>query len=535
VGTTAPPVATDAWAAERQQLQRDLDAARQEAARTAADSAAALRRLGDTHAEATERLRRDLGAAQQETAQARTSSSALSESVRRLQVALEKQKAELRDALAKEDALEGALERERQKAEESSALARELRHVLDSSAQSQFDTNSSLEDLRRAKEGLQLRCAQQQDALGASAGRIAQLEGQLQACHGRIAELEHSLDTSQAGSADLIDDLRERERSTMASLSAAEAKLASALQDATDVTVLRSDLAIRDAELSSATASLSALQAALEAFQQQKAAAEETWMAKVEALERSVGQLQQEKQRLDARVAVSSVPPSQERSDGSGAVGAPDASEDSQTGRDRGHSSAGDFGVQSDAVANGGNASAVLSLQSKLGAANLKIATLQSRLHELRAALEDSRAKALDGDSHQIDRRIVAQLLVTFLSLQRAAGQCTSFGSQQAMDAFSVTASVLGLSQAQKEAVGLYASADGVKPSDGSATSKAVGGFFSLFNSSPSKGKQRGSADDSGDAGGASADAGGSEKEPAKDLGSAFVQFLLSETSDLDV
>jgi hypothetical protein len=164
-------------------------------------------------------------------------------------------------------------------------------------------------------------------------------------------------------------------------------------------------------------------------------------------------------------------------------------------------------------------------VSGKLAQAQVRIAQLQSTVHDLKAALRDStamsHARQAQSESETIvDKRLAAALVVAFLSLQRQSGR-TGFGSLKSRDALNVLTSVLGLSPEEKAAVGLKDSVDGQPDGGGGGLMNsavgAVGGFLGSFLSSPAPSCSRGD---------------GSDGEVPDSLGSAFVQFLLEETSD---
>ena len=94
------------------------------------------------------------------------------------------------------------------------------------------------------------------------------------------------------------------------------------------------------------------------------------------------------------------------------------------------------------------------SLSRSLDEARVRIATLQARTHELRAALADAQARTLDASSHAVDRRVVGQLLLVFLRVQRESGRWAGHASPRSRDALAVLAAMLGLTAAEREAVG---------------------------------------------------------------------------------
>jgi hypothetical protein len=164
----------------------------------------------------------------------------------------------------------------------------------------------------------------------------------------------------------------------------------------------------------------------------------------------------------------------------------------------------------------------------RLEQSQVRVSQLQQTVHELRSALADSKARALDGDTANVDRRIVGQLFVAFMSMQRRTGQFRGFGSSKAKDALLVIASVLSLSAQEREAIGIDDIVEG--PADGptgavlTSAVRSVGGFMSSW---------LGSSSSSGSAGAApvpivpAVAADGSTPS----LGAAFVQFLLAETA----
>jgi hypothetical protein len=142
--------------------------------------------------------------------------------------------------------------------------------------------------------------------------------------------------------------------------------------------------------------------------------------------------------------------------------------------------------------------------------------------------------RALDGDHHMVDRRVVAQLLVTYLSLQRRTGQLLGFGSARAKDALAVTANVLSMAPRDREAVGLDDDVEGMSdgPSGRVVVSavKTVGGLLSGLWRGGSSGVGGGGGDGGGGGGEGTGAGGGADGDGS--LGAAFVQFLMAETAE---
>ena len=313
-----------------------------------------------------------------------------------------------------------------------------------------------------------------------------------------------SLSAEQAAAKEALATARVREESLLASLSRAEASLVASRGLDDSLARLSADLRVRDAAVAAAQADfvsreaqMAALQSLLETVTQQRA-------DEVAALST---QLADALAARDASLAAAAA---------AKAGGATPAH--LTTTQSLQPEAGSDFGV----ARVGDPASS-----RALDASHVRIATLQSRVHELRAALADAQARALDGDSHSVDRRVVAQLFVQFVRLQRASGRWGGHASKRSRDALVVLARMLGLSGRDSEAVGCDDEVVGPAELGGDVASSVAGLFGSFWRAGAASAAQA-KPPSSGEA---SADTGDSESPGASSLGAAFVHFLLEETA----
>ena len=345
--------------------------------------------------------------------------------------------------------------------------------------------------------------------------------------------LASTLATERAAALEAAAVARDREAALSASLARAEAAAVACRSAEDSAARLAADLRVRDAAVAAAQADAAAAESRLAALQSLLETVTMQRSAEVGALEAAAASMAAER---DAAIAAAAAATAQR---------APTAAAPAAAPSDADAAAAAAASSMQGSGGGGGDSSS-----RAVAAAHVRIATLQSRVHELRAALADAHTRALDGDAQSVDRRVVAALVVEFVRLQRASGRWGGHASQRSRDALSVLARMLGLGPADREAVGCDDEVVGPAEVGGSVASTVASGVAGLLGSlwggvGSGTGARKPAAAVAGpqlshapSGAGSSSDGADSESPLAAhggSLGAAFVHFLLEEVREAEL
>lgn len=460
-------------------------------------------------------LRAQMASYGSELESARGQAQGASDAYRRLQGSYERLQAELREGMGRETALGRELEREQDRLAEAQALASNLRSALDHASREGSATGDALAQARGESASLR-------SDVAALTERMASLQAAaatLPACHSRIAQLESELEEAHAAESEAGSHWGERERALLAALATAEARVAEGTGHADEVARLRADLALRDADLASAQESQGNLQLAVDALAAGQGAATASLQARVSALVQENDGLKRELEAAKAAAAAAAAPAPSPT--GGLFVHGPPGSPSRA-----GHGASREPGSPRGGLSGYAHLPPEV-LANKLEQAQVRNASLQQRLHELRSALGDAQARTLDASSQQVDRRVVAALLLQFLSLQRRSGNWSGYGTHRARDALLILSNMLGLSDDQRNEAGCHDDVVGPGAAGVSMATGVAGLVSSVLLGSGSNSHSDASAHAPVVSKAAPADAG-----PPPALGAAFAQFLLDELGE---
>ena len=407
----------------------------------------------------------------------------------RLLAAYTRVQADAREAMEREDASAATAARERALRINAEELATALRAACDAALADADAARAEATAAHSAAAAATAAAAVSDRRIEALEAARRAAEASAAAAHHRAAELEHDLDVAGAAATEASDGWSRREASLSGALAQAEARAARSVAAEGELARLRTDLELRDADLIAAREAISNLNTALAALTSGRAgngADSSATAARLESAEMENASLRTALQEALEAVAAANA------ADANGAAAA--------------------------------TAAAAAASSARLEAMQLRCATLAASVHELRAALDDARARTMDAGASLVDRRVVAALLFTFLSESRRAGAWSGLGGSRARDALHVLASLLGWDEAHRAEAGVDDVAAAPTAVAGRVGVSIASGALGLLASLIGNADHDAAAKHSGDAPATSASA-------IPPLGLAFAQFLMAETS----
>ena len=430
-------------------------------------------------------------ASKTELDETRLSLSAAVDAHKRLQNAFDRLQADFRQSINREQEAEQASERNNARIKELEELVNSLRSNLEQSVLSERDNKEQIQELIQDNGHLKEQIENFNNKITNYSDNTYQLQKELNEANSHIHDLTAKIQSMEDINTSARVAWTDREQMLVTSLSAAEAKVQSLMASLEDNNRLKADLQVKEIDLQTTQSALNNLQIAFEGVQTSKTYVEErerklemeknNYRVRIEELEKELQQIRQGKNN-DTNSSTTNNP-----------------SSTSNTPENM-----------------------------KLNQAQIRITQLQQTIHELRKALEDTKLRAMDTGTANVDKRLINQLLLAYFRAQRDSGGDITLASIKARDALLITANFLGMSDKEREDIGLSADVLGQTLPDSGVTSavKSVGGLLAgLWGTSSNIGTPIGKGKGSNTNNTINPDNNDS-------LGSAFVQFLLAETAD---
>lgn len=390
-----------------------------------------------------------------------------------------------------------------QEAKQDRAEADELRASLQSVSREAAEVTSELSTVRDECALLRKKQERLETELEQANLKLQQTRSHDANAQAHISDLEAQLMLVTDSYEQAKIDWTARESQLTATLNALESQLQRSSEDSQALLQVRHDLELRESDLAQLQEAMANIRSVNETILKDK----EDALVQLRSLTTELAEFAKEKEQLQATIEQLKSHSAQSKTTGASMEA---ASESSNLLPPTTFS-----GVRPDTSVSENDPPEV-----QLSHAQIRISQLQQQIHSLRTALDAAKASAYGEADGQVDKRILAQLLLTYFTLQRIGGLCVGFTSIKAKDSLTIAANILELSPKDKSAIGLDdAVISGVDAVTGQAVSSAVrqvGGFLSGWI---------GGGSDSSASRPSSSTADGSFRN-------AFVEFLLAETAD---